>query len=153
MNPDDLERLVDGALKRLPAPPAPGTLLPRVLAATVRRAPAPWYSRPWTTWPLVCQAASVVAVAALVAGLGLLRHVLGQPAIALASPAGAADLRLLAAAAESTRQASTLVRVCWQVLLAPVAFWLLVLTMSLSLACAAAWAALERLALNEVSRP
>jgi hypothetical protein len=145
MNAEDLERLVDGALKRLPGPRAPVTLLPRVLAATVHRAPAPWYSRPWVTWPRACQVASIAAVAALVVGLALVRHALQQPPLALASAASAGDLHLLAAAAESTRHASTLVRVCWQILLAPVAFWVLVLTMSLSLACAGVWATVDRL--------
>jgi hypothetical protein len=43
-------------------------------------------------------------------------------------------------------------RVLWQVLLEPAAFWLVALAISLSLACTAIWSALERGAMGGASR-
>jgi hypothetical protein len=60
---DDLERRMRDELARLPAPLAPATLLPRVLAAVDGWVSRPWYARAWFTWPLAWQAASVVFVA------------------------------------------------------------------------------------------
>jgi hypothetical protein len=66
MDPLDLDRRLDRELNELPRPRAPLTLLPRVLAATAMRAPAP--ATGWLTWPRSWQAASIAALAALVAG-------------------------------------------------------------------------------------
>lgn len=49
--PDPLAAWADQALRQLPARPAPGDLVPRVLAEIRRRAKAPWYRRPWLQWP------------------------------------------------------------------------------------------------------
>ena len=59
----DLERRMRDELARLPAPIAPSTLLPRILAAVDAWASRPWYARAWFTWPFGWQAASVVLVA------------------------------------------------------------------------------------------
>ena len=67
MQPVDLERLAHRSLRQLPTPVAPATLLPRVLAAIERCARRPWYSRTWLTWPAGWQAASVVALLAVIA--------------------------------------------------------------------------------------
>jgi hypothetical protein len=66
MEPDDLERLVDGALKQLPGPRAPETLLPRVMAAVDATAQRAWYRRAWRTWPLHWQISSAIVCTALV---------------------------------------------------------------------------------------
>ena len=68
MNPDDLERLTHRELHRLPAPRAPRTLLPRVMAAVEAWANRPWYTRAWFTWPLGWQVASAAALVLLVTG-------------------------------------------------------------------------------------
>lgn len=60
---DELERRVHDELRRLPAPFAPETLIPRVLAAVDAWARRPWYARAWFTWPVGWQAASIVLVA------------------------------------------------------------------------------------------
>jgi len=151
MNTDDLEQLVDRELKRLPGPRAPERLLPRVLAATVERPPAPWYARPWLAWPLAWQTASVALLAALVAGLVLVPPVLQQAPWQGAAPATAAPAGGVVAGLEAMRQASTLVRVLCRLIVEPLASVLLVLAVSLSLACAALWAALEKFSLGEGS--
>ena len=60
---DDLEHRVHDELRRLPAPVAPETLLPRILAAVDAWATRPWYARAWFTWPLAWQAVSIALVA------------------------------------------------------------------------------------------
>jgi hypothetical protein len=68
MNADngELETLVDRELKRLPAPRAPHTLLPRVMAAVEALAQRPWYTRAWFTWPAGWRVASIVPIVLLV---------------------------------------------------------------------------------------
>ena len=124
MNADDLQDVIDRELRDLPAPRAPQTLLPRVLAATVGRKPAPWYARPWLEWPRVWQVASATVLVATGVGLAMLMEAaLRVPAIV---------------------DAATLMRVLWHLLVEPVAAWLLVGAVCLSLACAVIWSALER---------
>lgn len=67
--------LIDRALRTLPYPGAPATLLPRVMAAVTTWAQRPWYERAWFTWPVGLQIASAAALALMVGGL-----VLGAPA-------------------------------------------------------------------------
>lgn len=74
MNPNhehELEALVDRELKSLPPLPAPPTLAPRILAVIAARAEAPWYRRPWPTWPLALQGSSLAILLALFATLCL----------------------------------------------------------------------------------
>ena len=59
VNSFELERFVSRQLRALPMPPAPRTLLPRVLAAARAWSERPWYARDWFTWPLVWQCGSV----------------------------------------------------------------------------------------------
>ncbi len=171
MDVDELQQRIDQELKALPAPRAPETLLPRVLAATVRRKPAPWYARPWLAWPLRWQVASVVVLLALGAGLSMLLFEpsvrVGLPSQSTVGPAPHSTVspaprptvavtdrivRPLAAVTTTLEQASALVRACWKAVIAPFASWLLVAALSLSLACGALWSALERQALGGASR-
>ena len=68
MNPIDLERLVDAELKRLPAPRAPRTLLPRVLAAVEAQQRHAKPARGWALWPRAWQFAGGVVMAAVLIG-------------------------------------------------------------------------------------
>ncbi|MDQ3489059.1 MAG: hypothetical protein M3468_15190 [Acidobacteriota bacterium] len=124
----DLERLLDRELKKLPAPRAPHSLLPRVMAAAAgsnaREVPATG----WSTWSPAWQASSVAVLLLFVATVAWLFS---------APPAQVV---------ETTRTAgeiAAVMRVFWDVLLQPVATYIFVLGLSLALACAAAWAALE----------
>ena len=163
MDTDDLQQLIDRELRALPAPHAPRTLLPRVLAATVLRhavAPpdavpgsgtspgsgptvpgaaaassTPWYARPWLAWPHRWQIASVAVLVTLgVAG----------SMVFVAVSASATSNALLRSLLVTLDEAATLVRIYWRVLLGPLAFLSFVLALSLSLACAAIWLALDR---------
>jgi len=133
MDPVDFDDL-DRALRELPAPRAPRTLLPRVLAATVQNPAA----RPtgWLTWPVAWQAASIAAVLLAVAGVWTF---------------AAAPPQQVAEAAGTAGEVATLLRVFWDVMFQPVATYIFILGISLALACALAWAALEA-ALGGASR-
>jgi hypothetical protein len=127
-DPIDLERLLDRELRGLPAPRAPHTLLPRVIAAASLNQTPAMPATGWSTWSPAWQASSVAVLLLVVATLSWLFS---------APPA-----RVV----ETTRRAGELaavMRVFWDVLLQPVATYIFVLGLSLALACAAAWAALE----------
>ncbi len=125
MDPAEVDRLLDRELADLPRPRAPRTLLPRVMAAAAAPAHA---ATGWFTWPRAWQAASVAAALAVTALVAWL---------AMAPPAGVVN------AAQGAGQALAVVRVLWDVLVQPAAVYLFVIGILFTLACAAAWAALD----------
>jgi len=143
MNPIDLERLVDAELKRLPAPRAPRTLMPRVLAAVdaqrQQAKPAPG----WALWPRAWQFAGGAVMAAVLVGIWRLAAT-ARPFISEFLPA--VGLGRAAAFTRGADDAATVVRVLWEVVLQPVATYVSILAISLALACALFWTAVERLA-------
>jgi hypothetical protein len=154
MNADDLERLVGEELARLPQPRAPRTLLPRVLAATTEVAPAPVSG--WLAGTRRWRLAIASVVVALGVGLTLFvaARAWSRPDGGALSDAILAANRALAGIAWAVgvlRQASALGRIVWQSLVAPIGAYVLVLSMMFSLACAALWAALDRMSSREVS--
>jgi hypothetical protein len=127
MDPADLEQLLDRELRRLPAPRAPRTLLPRVIAATLDAAEGT-AATGFATWSHGKQAAAVAALLALLAGAWML---------ITTAPSGVTN------ATRTASETATVVRVFWQVLFGPIALYMAVLGIALTLACAAAWAAFE----------
>ena len=145
---DELTRIVDDALRALPAPRAPRTLLPRVIAATAELRPRPWYTRTWLTWPAGWQVASVAAFVMLAGGAAFLWPAAATVLGSVASQAGPAADRLVTIL-QQVEVVPVLVRVFWRALLQPVA--LIVFTMSLIgvLTSAVCWTAINRLAFTE----
>jgi hypothetical protein len=143
MSPIDLEHLVDAELKRLPTPRAPRTLLPRVLAAVEAQQHHAQPARGWAMWPRGWQLAGGVAAAAAFVGIWRLTA-LAQPYIRDLLSIGGFDRA--ASVTRSADEAAAVVRVLWEVLLQPVATYVSVLAISLVLACALLWTAVERLA-------
>lgn len=141
MSPIDLEQWMDAELKRLPAPKAPRTLLPRVLAATAAQSAKPGLG--WGVWPRAWQLAGSAMAALFLAGIWKLA-VFAQPFILAFLPKG--GLGRAAAFTRGADDAVTVVRVLWDVLLQPVATYVSILAISLALACALLWTAVERLA-------
>jgi len=127
VDPVDLDARLDRDLRDLPQPRAPRSLLPRVLAATVQGEPRA-AATGWSTWPASWRAVSAVLFAC---------------AILAAAMFLSAPPQQLTGAAETAGQVATVARVFWEVLARPVASYLFVLGISLALACALAWAALE----------
>ena len=130
-----LEQRLGERLRRLPAVRAPRGLLPNVMAATAAARALPWYSRPWLTWPVALQVLSIVIVAATGAAVWSIWS----------------DARAIGAV-QQARQATSAVRVLWDVLIGPIAMFVLALTVIVSLACAAAWTAVRHVALGGASR-
>ena len=128
MDPVDLDQLLDRELKRLPRPRAPRTLLPRVIAATIDRASDVSAATGWSTWSRAWQLGSVTCVLAVLVGIWLLLP---------AAPREITD------ATRTAAETATVIRVFWQVLFGPIAIYIAVLGVALTLACAAAWAAFE----------
>jgi hypothetical protein len=74
MNQDydkQLEVAISRELKALPELAAPTALASRVMAAIEQRGRLPWYRRPWQTWPVALQAASLVVLLVLFGGICL----------------------------------------------------------------------------------
>ena len=116
----ELEQKMDRELRRLPAPRAPHTLLPRVLAAVEAWVNRPWYTRAWFTWPVGWQAASVALLALVVAGVWMLPP--APASVVVTTNAG---------------------RVLWRTMIEPFLAYAFVIVVIMCLACAAFGAALS----------
>jgi hypothetical protein len=149
MDSRDIEQRVDRALKALPAPRAPHTLLPRVMAAVAHTGRAPWYSRAWLTWPRAAQAASLFVLVAI--GLAMWWQ---MPVVsAWASNAAAIGEPLTRGVSVALDWAATGVavgRAIWLVAKPFVVYFLLIAVMT-SLMAAAFWTVVNRLALGGAS--
>jgi hypothetical protein len=109
---DELEALVDRELRQLPAPRAPQTLLPRVMAAVAAWNERPWYTRAWFAWPAGWRLASVLPLA--VFAYFAWRLPPPPPQVAAATSAG---------------------RVLWGLMIAPVLPYLVIVVVLMALAC------------------
>src|SRR4029450_211629 len=119
MNPIDLETRIDRTLRRFPAPRAPQTLLPRVLAAVQEWSQRPWYSRAWFTWPIGGQIISAAALILVVIGAAF-------PARGAAAAIDAAAARLLSGVMPVAQRAEAMfnaVRLVWRAVVEPLAVY------------------------------
>jgi hypothetical protein len=147
----ELEKRVERALDALPAPKAPASLMPRVMAAVAAAAekPVPWYSRAWLQWPREAQLASLILV--VIAGVGLWREVpvvwtwtLSVVSVNAETPAWWASVL------KGFGSVMAVARLPWRVL-EPVALYFGLLALVASLAMAASWYAVSRLFSGGVS--
>ena len=152
MDPVDLEHQLDAALKRLPTPRAPRTLLPRVMAAVVAREELPWYAKGWSAWSRSWQLVSGLAAALVALGGFLAVHYFETAVQVSTSPMARLATGRAATLFEQIRTASTLFRIIWQALLEPIGLFVLALIVVITLAGAAVWSALDRLALGEAQQ-
>ncbi len=152
MLPDDLEDVVDRALKQLPAPRAPRTLLPRVMAAVEAQNVRTKSTWPWLSWPLAWQLASVTAL--IVFGVGIARLWPGTLSVVQQStPSVLADVTtLMVDAASKAAAVANVTRIVWHAFVQPLVGYVLVLVLVMCAACATFGAALGRVALGEVSQ-
>jgi hypothetical protein len=154
MPPGDLEDLVDRALRQLPTPRAPQTLMPRVMAAIDARCVPTSRARPWLAWPLAWQVASVTILIAL--GIGIARLWPYAPSMvpqATAALVWGALAEVSTFVAEAMSKASTVVsvtRIVWHALVQPLVVYVLVLVLVMCAACATFGAALGRIVLGGV---
>jgi hypothetical protein len=152
MDPVNLEQLTDRRLRQLPAPRAPHTLLPRVMAAVGRLAGKPWYARTWFTWPLAGQVLSAGVVLSIVIALRLAFPALQGSIDAVMSRVSDMLLSPFAGVIEQLRDVAIAARVVWQSILHTVVVVLFLLVLLMFAACAAFGVALERVALGGTSR-
>jgi hypothetical protein len=145
MEQDELERVIDRRLRELPAPRAPRTLLPRVMAA-VADARRPWYARGWRSWPLGWRTAAalgcVAGVAAAALSMPLLQAAVAAQSAPLFSRVTTDIWHLVARTVDAQRAAE----VVWRVVINPVASVVLVPVLAMLVASLACGAALGRLA-------
>ena len=146
MNTIDLETLVDRGLRRLPAPRAPYTLLPRVLAAVQEWSQRPWYARAWFTWPIGGQIVSAAALILIVVGSALLM-MSAQSALDQTMARLFGGVTPLAHQAEAMLNAA---RVVWRAVVEPFAGYAVVLVALMCLACVAFGTALNHVAFRRV---
>lgn len=144
---DALERDIDRRLKRLPAPRAPRSLAPRVMAALAASQRLPWYARGWRAWPRVWQVASVTSLVCVLAGL-----VWGMPQVlAMAGALSLPSLTLPSGVAEAMRPvgfAWDIGRVVYRTTVEPLLGYLVIFMFAMMAACVAFGAALDRVALG-----
>ena len=140
----DLETLATRDLRRLPAPRAPQTLLPRVLAAVQAWSERPWYAREWFTWPVAWQLASVSALMVILAGgvmvIPTVQAELREITPRL-TPAVLTTLPQLVLALATTVNTT---RVLWHIVIQPFLPYVAVLVGLMCLMCAMAALALNR---------
>jgi hypothetical protein len=140
----DLEYVVHRRLQQLPMPPAPATLLPRVMQRVQAWAARPWYQRAWFTWPAGWQAASLAVFAALIGVLAA-----GVPSLSafvqtqVSSVVGGAASHVpdLGPRSEAFLSAA---QVLWHALVHPVLVYAFVLVMVMAVMCATVAVALNR---------
>jgi len=142
MNPIDLEARIDRTLRRLPAPRAPLTLLPRVLAAVQEWSQRPWYSRAWFTWPIGGQIVSAAALILIVIGGALL----ATSAQAVVAQITARLLSGVMPVAHRTEAMVNATRVVWHAVLEPFAAYAFAVVVLMWLACVAFATALGHVA-------
>jgi hypothetical protein len=141
MNPTDLERLVDAELKRLPAVRAPRTLLPRVLAAAAEQQRHP--ASGWSVWPRAWQIAGGSIAAIVLVGMWRLVTFAEPILTPLLSNSGFDRTTSVTRHADDI---AVVARVAWEMFIQPAATYVSILAISLALACALLWSAVERLA-------
>jgi hypothetical protein len=148
MHPDELARLVDRELKRLPAPKAPDTLLPRVMAAVRALPSAAPTSRWWLNWPVAAQGVSAAIAIALVVGLWRLWPAAQAQLVALMSAVSWGPVGRLAAILRDAESLGTAIEVVWRVVMQPIGWVMLPVVLLMWIACAMFGAALSRVALG-----
>ena len=138
------------ALVDLPAPAAPETLRPRVMAAIERIAARPWYARGWRAWPIAWQATSAVVVlacaGAAIWGAPPIEHVVR----AWIAAHGAGLWARVAGPRETFAAVSIVAGAVWRVT-QPLAGYVLVALLGMGTVCAALGLGLNRVLLRGVS--
>jgi hypothetical protein len=150
MNEHDLETRVHRELGRLPAPRAPHTLLPRVMAAVQEWASQPWYARAWFTWPRGWQVASVAALVVLIAATVVLAP---RVEAAAAGAIASVQARFVSTVPDvEPPVAATSARILWRTLLEPLVNYALVIIVLMFLACAVFGTALNHVVIERAEQ-
>ncbi len=148
MHPDELTRLVDRELKRLPSPRAPETLLPRVMTAVqvlpARAGAVGW----WYRWPVAVRALAAAASVAVLAGLWWFWPAMQAQAVGVLADSTGERFGVVQDLFRQAAATSTALGALWRTVLQPLSWVLLPLVLLMWAACAAFGAALGRVALG-----
>jgi hypothetical protein len=151
MDPNELESLTNRALRRLPVPRAPQTLLVRVMRAVEAEA-LPWYARPWLRWPLAWQVASAVMVVGVLVGaslaVGMALTMFNPDAVPGVATLVSSIEQWLAPVASAARGATAI----WRAVIEPLAYIALLPVLMMFAATVVFGAALGRLAFGGPSQ-
>ena len=147
----DFDHQLDHELRRLPAPRAPETLLPRVMRAVAETRPMPWYSRGWAAWPAGLKVASAACFAVFMFALWSVVPTGLHWISGVVSPGANQALDRLTPIVHLAAQIATLGRVIRDVTLGPIAMHFSVLAIFASVVCALFWSAVTRLAPGEAA--
>jgi hypothetical protein len=149
MDPAELEHLIDRALRRLPAPRAPHTLLPGVMRA-VRAQTSSAPARGFLTWPWLWQVASVAALVVVLVGVVRVWPAAESTLAGFFDPSATPAMTRVTAIVQDVAQRIDHVvsagRVVWRVLLQPVGIFVLVMVAAMGIACTVFGTALGRVA-------
>jgi hypothetical protein len=152
MTEDDLERRTHDALRRLPTPRAPRTLLPRVMAAAGGEPRRAWYAAAWRTWPHGWQAVSALAVLAAVVGVALLFAPVDAAVVReVMARLGDWPARVSMTVSRITAALDATVLV-WRTIVEPVRVYVMAFVAIASMACALLGAVLVHVATERMSR-
>jgi hypothetical protein len=144
MNAFELERFVGRRLRALPAPRAPRTLLPRVVAAARAWSARPWYAREWFAWPIAWQIGSLALLAAM-CGAAAVVIPAAQLMLAGASSSLARTIAIdVPHVSESLQISTSAMRVIWRALVQPFLPYVFAIVVLMCGACASVVLALNR---------
>jgi hypothetical protein len=147
----ELERFVDRHLRALPAPSAPSTLLPRVLAAARAWSGRPWYTREWFTWPLGWQVGSLALLALTMAAAAIVGSGV-QPLVSQATASLISSVTIdVPQISSGVQAAATTLRVIWQALVQPFLPYVFAVIVLMCLVLASVVLALDRLVFGRAS--
>jgi hypothetical protein len=149
MDPAELERLVDRALRALPDPRAPETLAARVMAAVEWQEAGAAAS--WRHWAPAWRALFGAALAVLVLGVWRLADAFGARFEAAYRHVVVHVPSAWAAAAADLARVAEACRVIWHVVVQPIAPPLVVFLFAMSAAAMLCLIALQRIAFGGVS--
>ncbi len=155
MDPRETEDAVHRALRALPPPRAPHTLLPRVMAAVAQQQnamPARLAPRTWAAWPVLWQVASVAALLLLSTGILLVWPAVWTVVSSYSTTAWSAAAPRVLNLAAGVSSVATLGSIVWNVFLQPIVGYVMVWILLMSVACTAFGAALGRVALGGASQ-
>lgn len=150
MTPADLQTVIDQALRALPPPRAPDTLLPRVLAAVQQQPLRPSYAHGWLTWPRGWQVAAMAALMLLASAGVMVLPSAYDTLVGTVSAFAGHPARQLAVVLEHVTIAADVGGVLWRSLLEPVVPYLVALVLLMCFACAVFGMALNHLVLGRM---
>ena len=152
MRDPDFDPIVDDALRTLPAPKAPASLLPRIMAAVERHAARAWYLRGWRAWPLGWQVAAAALFVAIAAAFGVFALPVSREVSDIVVTPATETVSRFEQFALIARALANAAITTWRAVAEPLMGYALVLVAAVTTISAALGVAINRVALGGASR-